>query len=183
MARIIFVTGGSRSGKSSYAQRIAESMSGPRVYVATCPAVDDEMRTRIRRHQRERSERDWQTIEEELDLCGVIGSNHASDVLLVDCLTLWVNNLLYRAEQNKQPITEDEVATYCRSILDACRRHPGTIIFVTSETGMGIIPENRLSRIYRDLVGRCNRIFAESSHRAILLVSGQPLELKKEAMK
>ncbi len=179
MGHIILITGGGRSGKSTYAQKLAETLPEPRAFLATCPPIDEEMRERIRKHQDARCQKRWHTIEESLDAAKVIDNNHEFPTILVDCLTLWVNNLLYQAEQNGRGISETDIAEECNSLVTACKAHPGTVIFVTNEIGMGLIPENALSRLYRDLVGRCNQIIAEASMRVVLLVSGQPIEIKQ----
>ena len=126
MARTLLVTGGSRSGKSAYAQALAESLPGPRGFVATCPVIDDEMQRRIAKHQKARSKGKWRTIEETLDLPGVIVREAKCPVLLVDCLTLWINNLMYDAEQHSRPpVAEEQVAARCREILAACASRGG----------------------------------------------------------
>ena len=179
MRQIILVTGGGRSGKSSWAQKTAESISPRRVFIATCPVIDDEMRERIRKHREARDERNWHTIEEQLDIAGAIDSSHEFPVALVDCLTLWINNLMYRrVEKENSAITETDVTMECRLVIDAAKRHPGSVLFVTNEVGMGIIPENARARLYRDLAGRCNQVIAEACDRAVLMVSGLPLEIK-----
>lgn len=181
MGKIILVTGGSRSGKSRYAQEAAEALPGPRVFIATCPVIDNEMQRRIRKHQDARRGRGWQTIEEPLDIESAVRKAHRFDGVVVDCLTLWINNLMYEAEHAGNKISEEDIAVRCRGLLAACEAHPGTILFVTNEIGMGIIPENPMARLYRDLAGSCNQIMARASHRLVLLISGQPLELKKES--
>ncbi len=174
---LILITGGCRSGKSAHAQQWAESLPGRRAYVATCPVVDDEMRQRIDRHQQDRRDRGWETIEEQTDLVGVLrGNDH--DVLLVDCLTLWINNLMFEAEKQQQTVDEDQIADQCRAVLEVCRKHPGTILFVTNEVGQGIVPENPLARRYRDLVGRCNQVIAAEVDNVTLVSCGIPLTLK-----
>lgn len=178
MAKIILITGGSRSGKSAYAQKLAESLEGPRTYIATCPVVDEEMRQRIRRHQLAREGGRWQTVEEPLDVAGAVAANKASPVLLLDCLTLWVSNLMFQARDQAGKPTEDDVADRCRQLLHACRDHAGTILFVTNEVGLGIVPENELARRYRDLVGRCNQTIAAGADVVTLVVCGLPLHLK-----
>jgi len=183
VAEIIFVTGGSRSGKSNYAQKMAEALPGPRAYLATCPVIDEEMAERCRKHQQARSGACWDTIEEERDIAGIVRADRAHQVILVDCLTLWVNNLIYEAEQQGRIITEEDIAEKCRALLAACKEFTGTIIFVTNEVGMGIVPDNSLGRIFRDIAGRCNQIIAAAADEVILLVSGIPLILKKEEKK
>ena len=178
MARTVLVTGGSRSGKSTYAQELAEGLAGRRAFVATCPPIDEELRVRIQRHQEARRGADWQTIEEPIDLVGAVKRGRGYEVLLIDCLTLWVNNLMYEAEQQGRQIEEAEIARCCADLLAACIAHPGTVIFVTNEVGMGIVPDNPLSRRYRDLVGRCNQIVGAAADAVVLLVSGIPLTLR-----
>jgi adenosylcobinamide kinase / adenosylcobinamide-phosphate guanylyltransferase len=178
MARIILVTGGSRSGKSTYAQNLAEALPGKRAYIATCPVIDDEMQERVRKHQQARKDGNWQTIEEPLELARIMETRQAMDTLLVDCLTLWINNLLYQAEQRRTLITEIDVHNRCEEILHAGRRRKGTVIFVTNEIGMGIVPDNALTRQYRDLAGRCNQTMAAGADTVTLVCCGIPLQLK-----
>ncbi|HYW79395.1 MAG TPA: bifunctional adenosylcobinamide kinase/adenosylcobinamide-phosphate guanylyltransferase [Thermoguttaceae bacterium] len=180
MAKILLITGGCRSGKSAHAQRLAESIVGRHVYVATCPITDDEMRERVARHQQQRRHHDWETIEEPTDLADAILRTGNRAVVLVDCLTLWVNNLMYEAEKLEKEVEEQEVERLCGQVLDACRRHEGTILFVTNEVGMGIVPDNAISRRYRDLVGRCNQTMAAGADEVTLVASGIPLTLKGE---
>jgi adenosylcobinamide kinase/adenosylcobinamide-phosphate guanylyltransferase len=180
MAHITLVTGGCRSGKSAYAQQLAESLPGGRAYVATCPVTDDEMARRIDKHRQARSERQWETIEQPVDLESALGAAAGRDVVLVDCLTLWVNNLMYQAEQAGRQIDEEQVAARCGKVLGACRKRGGCVIFVTNEVGMGIVPDNALARRYRDLVGRCNQTIAAGADAVVLVSCGIPLFLKGE---
>ncbi len=178
MARIIVVTGGSRSGKSAYAQKLAESLPAPRAYIATCPVIDEETAVRVRKHQQAREQAQWTTVEETADLAGALRSAAGNRVVLVDCLTLWINNLLFAASEKNEELTEETVAEKCREVLHSCAGLPGTVIFVTNEVGMGIVPDNPLSRRFRDLAGRCNQIFAGGADTVTLVVSGLPLYLK-----
>lgn len=158
MAKIVLITGGCRSGKSGYAQQIAESLPPARLYVATAPVTDDEMRRRIEEHQRARGGRGWQTVEEQIDLAGVFARHADHNVLLVDCVTLWVNNLMYHADCEGREIAEADVAQQCGRMLDAAETLRGTVVFVTNEVGMGVVPENAAARRYRDQSSRV-RIF------------------------
>lgn len=180
MRRIILVTGGARSGKSSHALRLARSQPSPRAFIATCPPVDEEMREKIRHHREERNPDLWKTIEEETDLKAAIGRARDFPVILVDCLTLWVYNLMQKAEKEERELNELEMARVCRETIRECRNQEGTILFVTNEIGMGIVPEEAVSRRFRDLVGRCNQTIADEAHEVIFLVSGQPLHVKGE---
>ena len=138
------------------------------------------MRERIEKHRKARDSSAWITIEETTDLTGAIRRARTGNIVVVDCLTLWVNNLLFD-EASGSPITEENLATKCREVLDSCSRLPATVVFVTNEVGMGIIPDNPISRRYRDLAGRCNQVMAERADSVIFMVSGVPLELKKES--
>jgi adenosylcobinamide kinase/adenosylcobinamide-phosphate guanylyltransferase len=178
MKGIHLVTGGSRSGKSAYAQALAEALPGPRAYIATCPIIDAETAERVKRHRKARDVAAWETIEEPVDLAGAIGGAAAYRVLLVDCLTLWVNNLLYEAEQRGETFTEEAMAERSRELIAACRAFPGTVIFVTNELGMGIVPADEATRRFRDCAGRCNQLIAAAAAEVTLAVSGIPLRLK-----
>lgn len=178
MARVLFVTGGARSGKSAYALRRALELPRPRAYVATCPVIDAEMERRIQRHRASRDPNEWTTLEAPVALEEALRASAGFSVRLVDCLTLWVNNLLFDEERLDQPLDEDVMAQRGRGLLAAAASLPGHVIFVTNETGMGIVPDNALSRRYRDLAGRLNQTIAAGADEAVLTVSGLPIHLK-----
>lgn len=182
-SKLILVTGGARSGKSDYAQARAEAISGHHYFLATCPAIDSEMDERIKRHKADREEGIWQTIEEELDLVGVIRSLKQESVCLIDCLTLWVNNLLYHAERTDNVLDENRMQEKAEEFVSQVKKNHGTIICVSNEVGMGIVPDNADARLYRDLVGRTNRIIATASDEVILVSCGLPLFLKGKKLK
>jgi adenosylcobinamide kinase / adenosylcobinamide-phosphate guanylyltransferase len=175
MAEIILVTGGARSGKSSEALRLAEGFE-QKIFIATAVAFDDEMRARISRHQAERGP-DWRTLEIPEDLAGAIrGVADSETVILVDCLTVWLGNLLYRDEST------DENSPRCAELLAALRQSPAArVILVTNEVGLSIVPENRLARHFRDVAGRLNQRVAALADRVILVVCGQCLTIKPAA--
>ncbi len=194
MAEIILVTGGSRSGKSTFAQQLAESLSETRIYLATCPVIDGEMADRIEKHRRDRQDRRWQTIEEEIDLAGALtqgirqesqkkgeaaaGEKQQGGVILVDCLTLWINNLLYQAEKRGASLSEADIVAASQEVLQAARTRAGAFIFVSNEVGMGIVPDHFSGRLFRDLAGRCNQVFARESDTVVFMVSGIPMWIK-----
>lgn len=180
MSLCVLITGGSRSGKSAYAQQWAESLPGERGFVATCPVIDVEMECRVAAHRHARLGKGWHTLEEPIHLAETIRNAKHLPVLLVDCLTLWVNNLLYEAEQRGETLSEAAVSLACQEILQAAREHGGTILFVTNELGMGIIPENRQARLFKDLAGRANQVVAKECEKVVLVVCGQPLRIKDE---
>ena len=163
------VFGGARSGKSRYAEALAVQSGLQLVYVATSPIVDDEMRQRIDLHKLQRDS-SWQTIEEELDLAGVLALEAAPGrVILIDCLTLWLNNLLH---------WERDVTRETAALEEALRNLSGPCVLVSNETGMGIVPENRLARSFRDLQGRLNQDIAKVCKQVVLIAAGLPLLIK-----
>ncbi len=181
MAEITLITGGSRSGKSSFALELAESFSHhQRLFIATCPAVDGEMEERVRRHKEERLGRGWQTFEEELDPARLIANDlpNSSGVVLLDCLTLWINNLLYHADKVEKDFSDKDIAILCSELISVMKASPHSFIVVSNEVGLGIVPENPLSRKYRDLVGTANQCFGREAGKVILVSCGIPLYIK-----
>lgn len=179
MADIILITGGSRSGKSSYAEKRAEEISRSRFYIATCPRIDDEIAERIKKHREARRNKDWETVEEQVDLVGCIGKKQGRGVILVDCLTLWINNILYRAQQAGTTVDEETIYNECNKVIHSCKTFDGTVLFVTNEVGLGIVPESPQARLYRDCVGKCNQVMANAAKEVILVSCGIPLTLKQ----
>lgn len=173
MARLVFLTGGARCGKSRYAQQRAEAHPGPLLYVATGLTVDDEMAARIERHRQERGPR-WATLEEPVDPAGRLPQAAAGkSAVLFDCVTFWLTNLLLQEQL-------DETAILARVdlLLQAARALDGTLYLVSNEVGQGIVPENALARSFRDIAGRVNQRLAAEADEAWLLVAGLPLPLK-----
>jgi adenosylcobinamide kinase/adenosylcobinamide-phosphate guanylyltransferase len=177
VAEIILITGGARSGKSRQAQQLGESLPGKKLFVATCPITDEEMRQRIERHRQDRQGAGWQTVEETVNLEQALADNSACEVVLIDCLTLWINNLLFTDAGNM--LDEEAVSVKVRKLIDVCAKRSGVVIMVTNEVGLGIVPENALARRYRDLVGRCNQEIAAVADRVIMSVCGIPVDIKE----
>jgi len=175
MGKLILVTGGRRSGKSAFALKIAQGVSSLRYFIATAEAGDDEMRERIERHSKEREQSGWTTIEEPLDISVALRSTPEGSVAIVDCLTLWVSNLMMNGL-----LTEDDAANRARMALKAARESGASFVFVTSEVGMGVVPMSKEARLFCDLLGRVNQEVAAESDHVYLLVSGLPLALKGE---
>lgn len=175
MRRVVLITGGSRSGKSSYALQIGEELDGPRTFVATCPVVDEEMEKRIQKHKDNRDPKLWETIEEEENLIAAIERCKEYSVILIDCLTLWINNITQHGEAL---ISEEEMEERCKAMLEECQGQNGTIIFVSNELGMGIVPSHPATRQFRDLVGRCNQTISKEADQVVFMISGNPLKVK-----
>ena len=179
-SKLVLVVGGSRSGKSDFALALAESMPIERYFLATCPSSqgdDAEMARRITGHQQKRANRGWQTCEEELELCRVVERVPDRALLLIDCLTLWISNLLFVADR-REMVDEDFIARKVDALLESCRLRMGPVIMVSGEVGCGIVPENRLARRYRDLVGRCNQLVADAADQVFMVSCGVPLTIK-----
>ncbi len=168
--KILFL-GGARSGKSALALEAAAAQAGPgsRFYVATAEAGDDEMRRRIAAHRLERGD-DWDTIEEPLDLAGVLGESRPGQVHLVDCLTLWLSNVM-----EAWPGEEEEVVGELASTLATASGH---VVLVANEVGLGIVPENDLARRFRDLAGKLNQQMARLCHEVYFVAAGLKLRMK-----
>jgi adenosylcobinamide kinase/adenosylcobinamide-phosphate guanylyltransferase len=179
MAKIILITGGARSGKSSYALERAELLSTKRLFVATCPKIDAEMAERVRRHQQERRGRGWVTVENETNLSEVfLQQTEEFEVVLIDCITLWVNNIIFTDRGQGQAVDDQHIGMLCREWLDVASRFAGTTICVTNEVGLGIVPDNALARRYRDLVGTCNQLIGKQADEVVLVSCGIPLKIK-----
>lgn len=177
MSRLALIVGGARSGKSGFALRMAESApASGKIFVATCPALDDEMRRRVERHRAERADRGWTTVEEEVDLAAAVAEAPDGVVVLVDCLTLWINNVLYREERD--PPDEDRMAELARGVVRAARGRDGPTILVANEVGLGIVPGDPLSRLFRDLAGRVNQVVAGEADEVYFMAAGLPMRLK-----
>lgn len=168
----ILVLGGCRSGKSSHALGLAENMGSRRVFVATCVPRDEEMHDRVDRHRRERSDT-WRTLEVPVDLAEAITAHSpAADVMLVDCLTLWLSNLLMETEDMTH------IRHQIDALAEAVKAAPHAVILVANEVGAGIVPENRLARRYRDLAGWANQAMAAACDRVVWTVAGIPVTIK-----
>ena len=168
---LTFVTGGARSGKSGLALRMAEAAGRPVAMIATAEARDAEMADRIAAHRRERPA-SWRTVEEPLDLAGAIRGLASDEFAIVDCLSLWVSNLL----ENAEPATVEQLAAEAATLAGA---HGGGCVAVSNEVGMGIVPANALARSYRDALGRVNAIWADAADEALFAVSGRVLRLER----
>jgi adenosylcobinamide kinase/adenosylcobinamide-phosphate guanylyltransferase len=167
--RITFILGGSRSGKSSFALDCASKLPGSKAFIATAQAFDEEMKERIERHKKERSV-DWKTFEEPTALPQILSRiSEDHDVIIVDCLTLWLSNLI---------MNDTAVDADIESLLSAAATCPSCIFIVSNEVGMGIVPENALARRFRDLAGTLNRRVAEIANEVYLVAAGIPLKIK-----
>lgn len=176
------VIGGARSGKSAHAEVLATASGKPVVYIATAQAGDAEMQVRIA-HHRARRNGQWQTVEETFSLGAVIQKySRADNLILVDCLTVWLSNLLFSEEKEFPEIGAIDAPvcfTEQRAVfLQALAQAPGDVILVSNEVGQGIVPQGAISRWFVDEAGRLNQAVAAACERAVLVVAGLPLTLK-----
>lgn len=162
------VLGGARSGKSRHAQALAEATGRRRTYLATAEARDEEMAARIAQHQAERGE-GWQTLEAPLDMPEALGAVAESDVVLVDCLTLWLTNVM---------LGDRDVDTETEALVAALVAARQPVILVSNEVGLGLVPETPLGRAFRDAQGRLNQRMAEVVAEVRFVAAGLPLVLK-----
>ncbi len=170
----IFILGGARSGKSSFALKLAQAMSDRVLFVATAEVKDEEMAERVQKHRQSRPP-NWQVLEAPSSVGGRICQEKGFDVVIIDCLSLLVSNLLIkgkRAGAEERVNKEIEEIKTCIEGLDA------TFIIVSNEVGMGLVPPNKLGRVYRDLLGWVNQVIANFSQEVYLTVSGLHLRLK-----
>jgi adenosylcobinamide kinase/adenosylcobinamide-phosphate guanylyltransferase len=168
MTKSILITGGARSGKSALAERMTLALGTPAVYIATAEAWDDEMADRIARHRARRGA-EWETVAEPLDLVRALTETDGGRPRLVDCITLWLSNLMLGGHD-----WETEVAR----LTDIIPRLAAPVVFVTNEVGSGIVPDNALARAYRDAAGNANQRLATACDELWLCVSGHPLKVK-----
>ena len=182
---IILCSGGARSGKSEFAEQLALSLKGRKAYVATGQAFDDEMKDRIKKHQLRRG-KEWITFEIPLYLHKNWEQiKNVSDVILIDCLTMFTSNHVFaHGDINTQEDSnriESIILEELRLLLqDINNSNDKTVIFVTNEIGLGIVPENKLARYFRDITGRVNREVASVANKMYLTISGITIELKSQ---
>lgn len=172
MAKVVFITGGARSGKSRLAESLAEGFGTPLCYIATGEARDEEMAVRIAAHRARRGN-GWQTVEEPIRLMEALKAAEGRfQAVLVDCVTLWLTNLLLSHEDADQALAEVQALAALLPELTI------PIVLVSNEVGMGIVPDNSLARSFRDLAGTANQTLAAAADEVYVTFSGIPLKLK-----
>ena len=176
MPELILITGGARSGKSSFAVEFASRFSAHTIFIATAPPSDSEMKNRITLHRASRPS-SWRTIEEQKDVASVLSEiNSPQNVVIIDCLTLLVSNLLLDGKEEK------EILNQVRAIADKGRTCNRVTIVVSNEVGWGVVPATKLGRRFRDTAGVANQIIAKRANQVWLLVCGIPHKLQEECL-
>ena len=182
--KCVFISGGARSGKSQFAQELAGSISDKVLFVATAEALDEDMKVRVENHQNQRSQ-SWQTLEVSTNIADKIRVHIGdSEVVLIDCLTLLVSNILlgedrgFSEKEIDASEAENRVLVEIRAVINFMQESLATFIIVSNEVGLGIVPENRFARIYRDLLGRANQLVARHADEFYFMMSGIPMKVK-----
>lgn len=168
----ILITGGARSGKSQFAQKLAVEASGSVLFVATAEAKDEDMRLRIEAHQKSRPG-SWKTLEAPLGISGIIGQHTGeAEIVVIDCVTMLVANIMLQG-QGEEPVLKE-----IEDLINQMDELEATFILVSNEVGLGLVPDNELGRRYRDCLGRANQILAQHADEVYLMVAGIPVRLK-----
>lgn len=183
MKKIVLFLGGARSGKSRYALEYARRKAANVLFVATATAGDEEMRQRIEAHKKERPG-GWRTLEAYEKVAAQIEANAGgADLIIIDCVTLLVNNVFCRFDINRfdtvvEDVLEKEVMEEIGHLLETFEKVPASFLIVSNEVGFGVVPETRMGRLYRDLLGKANQILASSADEVYCFVAGIPLQVK-----
>jgi len=172
MGKIIFITGPVKSGKSDFAVKYAIENFKDVIFIATAKPIDDEMRKRVEKHKKNRP-KEWLTIEEDINIDKVV-EKYKKKNLIVDCITIWVSNMLINN------FSEEEIIKKVENLMKNIKKNNLSAIIVSNEVGWGIVPENKLARVFRDIIGKVHQIISKNSDYVYLLVSGIPLILKGE---
>jgi adenosylcobinamide kinase/adenosylcobinamide-phosphate guanylyltransferase len=177
-AQLILILGGARSGKSDYAEKLAGQLGRRVLYIATAEAKDDEMIARIAAHRQARPA-EWQTLEAPREVGAALASiQGAPEVLLLDCMTLLVSNIILALETEPQTEIEAAVYTEIEAMLDVRKKLGVPLVVVSNEVGLGLVPPYELGRTYRDLLGRANQHLAALADQVLFMVAGLPLVMK-----
>ena len=182
MGKIILVTGGARSGKSQFAEKLALKIGGGRAaYIATAQIFDDEMAYRVRLHK-ERRGKNWLTFESPFNADKTITFAAKNfDVILFDCVTIYLSNFLCNANLDDEEKVFSDFKNLIENLISVAKNTSATVIFVSNEVGAGIVPENKLARKFRDLAGLANQMLANEAEKVFLTVAGLAVDVKKIA--
>jgi adenosylcobinamide kinase/adenosylcobinamide-phosphate guanylyltransferase len=180
--RVVLVTGGARSGKSEYTEKLLSGIDDV-LYIATSKAEDDEMKKRIEKHRQRRNSR-WSTYEGFRDL-GKIVDMHAEKSIMLDCVTIMVTNIMFEGSMDFDSVSDSEIQNIIeeieiqfKNLIDAVRKSNRRLFMVTNEVGYGIVPENKIARVFRDIAGTINQYIASHCDEVYLVACGLPLKLR-----
>lgn len=188
MSNFTLITGGARSGKSTFAEQLAAHPGRPVIYIATAQVLDDEMALRVEKHKQQRPS-NWQLIEEPFNIPTVLERIRNEDaIVLLDCVTIWLSNLMLKTLSSTPesvfpdtltPEAEEEILVQVQKAATLAQKIAPKVIMVTNEVGQGIVPDNPMARSYRDLAGRSNQLLAHQADKVFWVVAGYPLEIKQ----
>jgi len=168
LPKLSLILGGAASGKSAFAESLVTASGAPRVYIATAQAFDDEMRAKVAAHLAQRGT-NWRTIETPLDAAGALVQVHETEVVLLDCATMWLTNHL---------LAENDISAESDRLLKALEVCAGRVVVVSNEVGLDVVPDNKLARQFRDAQGKLNQAIAARADLAALVVAGLPMVIK-----
>ena len=171
MGKLIFITGGARSGKSQQAAELATKVGNNVAFIATCIPSDAEMKERVERHRRARP-KDWKTIEAPIDVTAALKDLAQVDAVIIDCITLFLTNLMM------ENVSDDDILSEVTNLVQASQEADFAVVIVSNEVGAGVVPPNEMGRRYRDLSGFAIQIVAQSADEAYFMVSGIPVKIK-----
>lgn len=183
MRKIILLLGGARSGKSRYAQEWAQNTAEKVLFAATATAGDEDMRIRIEKHKKDRPA-NWKTLEAQTRLGKEIeAAIEDEDLVIIDCITLLVSNVFCRYDEKQfesieDSVLENDVLSEINELVETLNKVDVSFIIISNEVGLGIVPDNRMGRLYRDILGRANQILARNADEVYLMVAGIPLRVK-----
>lgn len=184
MGKIALITGGARSGKSGFAENEAKKLGDKVLYIATALPTDDEMKLRIKIHQESRP-KNWITEESYKDIDKIIERYHSKDAVIIECITIMVSNLMFDMSYGQNSYSQEQnndieiyIKKYVKDIINASKKSEAVVFFITNEVGMGIVPDNAVSRMFRDIAGRVNSLIASEADDVYMCVSGIPMKIK-----
>ena len=183
MKKIILLLGGARSGKSHFAQEYARKNGEKVLFVATATAGDEDMRLRIVKHKKDRPS-NWRTLEATTEIGIQIEANAGdAELIIIDCITMLVNNIFSRYDERQfdtmsNAVLEKEVITEIEQLQQCLKKVNASFLIISNEVGLGVVPDNRMGRLYRDILGRANQMLAQTADEVFLLVAGIPISVK-----
>ena len=174
MTKIVLITGGARSGKSSFAEKLASTLGKDVLFLATAEALDKEMADRIKKHKLKRNST-WKTVEEPININILNKFKNFEGAVILDCVTLWLSNMIHKFGIEG---AEGRILGDIQTLLKTVKTSKFTLIVVSNESGLGIVPENKLAREFRDIAGKCNQLIARMSDEVYFMISGIELKIK-----
>lgn len=175
MGKLIFITGGARSGKSQHATKLAKKFGDKVAFLATCIPSDDEMKERVKRHRNSRP-KEWKTIEEPIEVTSALKNLIQFDAVIIDCITLFLTNLMM------EEMSDEEILSKVTNLVQVAKESDFSTVIVSNEVGSGVVPPSEMGRRFRDLAGLANQMIAQDADEVYLMVSGIPVEINHDTL-